>query len=39
MIAIVQRIDTKLVMGFTDFSYEEKLTRLKLYRLKERRLR
>ena len=39
MLEKVQRIATKLVIGFKEFTYEERLTRLKLPRLEERRLR
>ena len=35
MLEKVQRRATKLVMGLKEFTYEERLTRQKLYRLKE----
>ena len=39
MLQKVQRRATKLVKRFTNSSYEERLTRLMLYRLEERRVR
>ena len=39
MLEKVQRRATELVIGLKDFTYEERLTQQKLYRLEERRLR
>ena len=39
MLKKVQRRATKLVIGLKEFTYEERLTQLKRYRLEERRLR
>ena len=38
MLEKAQRRATKLVKGLKEFTYEERLTRLKLYRLEEQRL-
>ena len=39
MLEKVQRRATNLVIGLKEFTYEKRLTQLKLYRLEERRLR
>ena len=39
MLEKVQRRAIKLVIGLKEFTYEGRLTQLKLYRLEERRLR
>ena len=38
MLEKVQRSATKLVIGLKEFTYEERLTQLNLYRLEEKRL-